>query len=62
MKDEVLDRIPDLTSPVSVSVYDINPVHFLLIYCNAIKWVHKKHQVYEPKTEMVRDAHFCVFF
>ena len=37
---------------------DTKPVHFLLMYCNTIKWFHKKLQVYDPKTEMVIDAQF----
>ena len=41
-----------------MSVYDTKPVIFISIGCNAIKWVQKKRQVYDPKTKMVSDVHF----
>ena len=60
MKAVVLDGVPNLPSIVAVSVYDTKPVHFLSICCDAIKWVHKTRQVYDPETQMVRDAHFFI--
>ena len=39
-------------------VYDTNPVHFLLVSCNVVKWIQKTHQLYDPESEMVWDAHF----
>ena len=58
MKATALGGVPDLPVIVSVSVYDINPVHFLLMCCNDIEWVYKKCQVYVPKSDMVLDPHF----
>ena len=54
----MIDVIPNLQGLVAVSVYDIKPVHFLLMCCNTIKWVQKTWQVYDPETKMVCDAHF----
>ena len=54
----MIDGVPDLPSLVGVSVYETKPVNFISVYCNAIKWVQKTGQVYEPKTKMVRDAQF----
>ena len=54
----MIDGISDLPSIVAVPVYDTKPINFLLMCCNTIKWVQKTRQVYEPKTQMVRDAHF----
>ena len=54
----MIDDIPDLPIPVAVSVYDKNTVHFILMCCNAIEWVQKIRQVYEPKSDMVRDTYF----
>ena len=50
--------IPNLSSLVSVSVYETKPVRVLSMCCNTIKWVQKTQQVYDPKTQMVRDTHF----
>ena len=58
MKSAFLDGFPDLHGLVSMSIYETNPVHCLLMCCNTIKWVQKKRQVHDPKTKMVRDAHF----
>ena len=58
MKAAVIDVIPDLTGLVSALVYGTNCVCFLLVCFNFIKWVQKTRQVYDPKTKMVRDAHF----
>ena len=58
MKAEVLDGFPDLPGLGAMSVYDTNPVHFLFMCFNAIKWVQKTWQVYDPKTTLVRDAQF----
>ena len=54
----MLDGDPNLPGLVAVLVYDTNPVHFLSMCCNSIKWFHKTRQVYDPKTQMVCDAHF----
>ena len=61
MKYEVLDGIPDLHGFFSVLYNETKPVHFLLMCSNAIKWVQKTGLVYDSKTQMVRDAHFCVW-
>ena len=53
MKAVVLYGVPYLTGLVAVSVYDTKPIHFLLMFLNAIKWVKKKRQVYDPETQMV---------
>ena len=58
MKSAVLDGSPDLPSPIAVSVYDTEPVHFLSMCCNYIKWVQKTEQVYDPEMEMVCDTRF----
>ena len=58
MKSEVLDGIPDLQVLVSVLINETKPVHFLLIFCNAIKWVQKTRLVYDSRTQIVRDTHF----
>ena len=50
--------VHDLPGIVDFLVYDTKPVHFILMCCNSIQWVHKKRQVYDPKTQMVRDAQF----
>ena len=57
MKAAVLDGVPDVTSIVAVFFCDTKHVHFLSIFCNAIKWIHKTRQVYDPETQMVRDGH-----
>ena len=57
----MLDGVPELPGLFVVLVYDINPVHFFSLCYNAIEWVYKTWQVYDPKTEMVRDAHFLRF-
>ena len=49
--------IPDLPSLVYVSVYHTKPVSFILVFCNAIKWVQKTRQVCDPNKKMVCDAH-----
>ena len=54
MKAAVLDGTPYLPGLFAASIYDTNPVRFLLMCCNAIKWVHKTRQVYD----LVHDAHF----
>ena len=46
----MLGGIPELTGLVAVLVYDTKPVCFILICCNAIKWVQKTRQLYDPKT------------
>ena len=56
MKAAVLCGTPNHPGLVAVLFYDTKPVHFLLMCCNTIKWVHKKRQVYDPEKEMVRDA------
>ena len=61
VKAEVLDGIPNLPGLVSVPVYDIEPVHFLSVCCNTIKWVQKTRQVYDPETKMVCDANFFIW-
>ena len=61
MKYAALDGVPDLSGLVAVSVYDTNTVHFLVVCCNAVKWVQKTRQVYDPEKPMVRDAHFFSF-
>ena len=58
MKAAVLDGVPDLPGIFVLLVYDIKPVHFFSLCYNAIEWVYKTWQVYDAKTEMVRDAHF----
>ena len=58
MKSAVLDGVPDLPGLVAVLVYDTKPVYFLSVCCNSIKWVHKKCQVYDPETKMLRDTQF----
>ena len=58
MKAAVLDGVPDLPGLFDVSVYDTNPVHFLPMCFNIIKWVQKIRQVYDPETQMVCDANF----
>ena len=58
MKGVVFDGIHDLTSLFAVSFYDTKPVHFLLMIFNAVKWVQKIRQVYDPETQMVCDANF----
>ena len=58
MKSAVLDVVPDLPILVAVSVYDNNSYHFILVCCNTIKWVHKKREVYDNKTEIVHDNQF----
>ena len=53
----MLDGVPDLPGIVAVSVYDTKPVNFL--YCCVAMPLNgfiKKRQVYDPKTQMVRDA------
>ena len=58
MKAVVLDGVPNLPGVVTFSVYEKNPVHFFLMCCNTIKWVHKTRQEYDPETYMVSDTHF----
>ena len=58
MNAAVLDGVPNLPDIFVVLVNDINPVHFFSLYYNAIEWVYKTSQLYDAKTEMVRDAHF----
>ena len=50
--------VPKLPFLVSVSVYDTNPVHYLLVCCNTLKYVQKTLQVYDLEIQMVHDAHF----
>ena len=48
-----------LTWPVLLlCLYGKNAVHFLLMFCNTVKWVKKSRQVYGPKSDMVRNANF----
>ena len=61
MKAAVFDGIPDLTGLVDVSVYDTKPVHFPSMCCNAIKWVQKTRQVYDPKQRWYMTLTFCVW-
>ena len=61
LKAVVLDDIPDLPLLVDVLVYYTKPVHFLSTLCIIIKCVHKKWQVYDPRTQMVRDTQFLYF-
>ena len=58
MKATVLDDVPNLTNIVAVLVYDTKPVHFLLMCCDTIKWVHKTCQFYDTESDMVRDDQF----
>ena len=58
MKFALINGFPDLPGIVDMLVYDTKPVNFLLICYNAIKWVQKKRQVHDPKTNMVCDAQF----
>ena len=60
VKAAVFDGIPDLTGLVDVSVYDTKPVHFPSMCCNAIKWVQKTRQVYDPKQRWYMTLTFCV--
>ena len=55
VKAAVLDGGLDLPGTVSVLVYEIR---FILMCCNAIKWVNKTGQVYDLETKMVYYAHF----
>ena len=57
MKAAVLDSFPDLPGLVTMLLYETKPVHFLSVYYNAIEWIQKTRQVYEPETKMVHDAH-----
>ena len=52
------DGVPYLPSILALLVYDTKLVHYLSMCCNVLKRVQKIQQVYDPKTEMVRDAHF----
>ena len=54
----MLDGVPNLPDIFVVLVNDINPVHFFSLCYNAIEWVYKTWQVYDPKTETVWEAHF----
>ena len=54
----VIDGVPNLPRLFVVLVYYIKTVHFFSLWYNAIEWVYKIWQVYDAKTEMVRDAHF----
>ena len=54
----MIDGIPYLPGLVPLLVYDENPVHFLLMCCTDIEWVHKTQQVYDPEIEIVHDIHF----
>ena len=58
MKAAVLDSVPDLPGLVTMLLYETKPVHFLSVYYNAIEWIQKTRQVYDPETKMVCDAHF----
>ena len=58
MKAVVLYGVPDLPGLVAMSIYDTNHVSFLLMCCNVIEWFQKEWQVYDRKTQMVRDAYF----
>ena len=58
MKAAVLGGIPYLPGLVAVSFYYTNLVHFLSMCCKSIKWVQESRQLYDPKTQMVRDSHF----
>ena len=51
-------KTPSLPGLVDVLVYETNNVHFISVCFNVIKWFQKIRQVYDPGTEMVRDAHF----
>ena len=57
MEAAVLDGVPDLPGLAAMLFYDTKPVHFLSMCCNAIEWIHKTRQLYDPKTQMMRDAH-----
>ena len=50
MKSVVIDSVHDLPGIVSLSFNDTNPVHFLFMCFNLIKWVQKTRKMYGPKT------------
>ena len=58
MKVAVIDVVPGLPGIVSVLVYETKLGHFLSMCYNTINWFHKTWQVYDPKTEVLHDAHF----
>ena len=60
MKAAVLDSLSDLTGLFDMMIYDTKLVHFLFVCCNAIIWVHKTRQVYDPESDIVCGAHLLL--
>ena len=60
VKVAVLEYCPLLTAGplVAVLVYDTEPVHFLSMCCDEIKWVEKNCSTWDKNSECMRDGRF----
>ena len=58
VKAAVPGGVPLLPFLVAVSVYDTNPVHFLLMTCMYIVWIMKTRMVFDQDTGSIHTMKF----
>ena len=59
----VLERVPALATCLLVvcSIYDTEPVHFFLMFCDNITWIKKTRRTWDKSTSTMRLGHFLRF-
>ena len=58
VKAAVLQGNTNCVDLVASSIYNTQPVHFLSLVCDTIKWVKKKKKVYNVDTGEIGDLDF----